>query len=484
MDLGKVNLIKELKYVREHCSALERRIERELAEGTRPFIEELTPFSWIYEPHTVTALIVTLGVTGYVAFLLPATQRQLNSSGEDGTSDEARWAQQLKLGILTAAMVFLVYCVVQLRDSILFRPHPAAWRLVHGSCILYLCALVFMLCQSPSNARRVLVWLDSSMVNRTQAHGLEYAEDCRVFTPEHPSSGMANVYETVTDIYVLAHFLGWFGKALVMRSWTMCLILMVLWELIEYSFQHILTNFHECWWDHWVIDMGLCNVGGAALGMAFGQYWSMRVYNWTGTRVTARDKLKRVLEQFSPYSWTTYTWDIFSSMPRFLSVMLLIFVAMVVELNAFFLKHVLWVPPDHMFNSYRLCLWFLLSLPAMREYYQYLTDSRQRRLGVNVWLGIAMACTEMALIVKFEDNLQFASHSWPQPVLLCWGVTIACLVIWAVLKFDLVPCWPSSTAGIGGRIRSFCVNLCFVSAIPPMAILVYTQDVGYGRSIS
>ena len=48
----------------------------------------------------------------------------------------------------------------------------------------------------------------------------------------------------------------------------------------------------------------------------------VKEYNWTGVRLgnTTSEKVRRALQQFSPYSWTKYTWDIFSSFRRFVSV--------------------------------------------------------------------------------------------------------------------------------------------------------------------
>lgn len=76
----------------------------------------------------------------------------------------------------------------------------------------------------------------------------EYATDCRLYTPGHPGGSFALFTEALTsDIFMLAHFLGWVGKALMLRDWTLCWILCILWELVEYSFQHMMGNFYECW---------------------------------------------------------------------------------------------------------------------------------------------------------------------------------------------------------------------------------------------
>lgn len=52
------------------------------------------------------------------------------------------------------------------------------------------------------------------------------------------------------DIFVLAHFGGWFVKALVIRDTRLLWVLSVLFEAAEISLRHVLPNFWECWWDH------------------------------------------------------------------------------------------------------------------------------------------------------------------------------------------------------------------------------------------
>lgn len=58
----------------------------------------------------------------------------------------------------------------------------------------------------------------------------------------------------------------------------------------------------------------------------------------------------------------------------FFAVCLLITLIEIVELNAFFLKFVLWIPPPHYLNILRLILWFFIGMPAIRESYQFATQ--------------------------------------------------------------------------------------------------------------
>jgi len=73
------------------------------------------------------------------------------------------------------------------------------------------------------------------------------------------------------DGFVANHFIGWylkvttielsfcfkkrsnlflFLKTIVLRDSWICLVMSFLFEILEYSLQHQLSNFSECWWDH------------------------------------------------------------------------------------------------------------------------------------------------------------------------------------------------------------------------------------------
>ena len=77
-----------------------------------------------------------------------------------------------------------------------------------------------------------------------------YADDCRVFTPENPISQYYNIYSAVWDVHFLAHWAGWWFKMMIIRDVKVAWIVSATFELIEISLRHWLPNFWECWWDH------------------------------------------------------------------------------------------------------------------------------------------------------------------------------------------------------------------------------------------
>jgi phosphatidylserine synthase 2 len=77
-----------------------------------------------------------------------------------------------------------------------------------------------------------------------------YANDCRVYTPENPDNYFMNLYEATFDVHFVAHLGGWWFKMMIIRDVKVCWICSILFEILEITFRHWLPNFWECWWDH------------------------------------------------------------------------------------------------------------------------------------------------------------------------------------------------------------------------------------------
>ena len=134
-----------------------------------------------------------------------------------------------------------------------------------------------------------------------------------------------NVYAQL-DEFVWAHALGWWAKSLLLRDPWFCWILSIMFEVMEYSLAHQLPNFAECWWDHWILDVALCNALGIWLGMKTCEYFKVKTYSWRGIQdiPSVRGKVKRTLQQFSPYSWTVFEWAPTESWKRYVAVLALL----------------------------------------------------------------------------------------------------------------------------------------------------------------
>jgi phosphatidylserine synthase 2 len=135
--------------------------------------------------------------------------------------------------------------------------------LIHGIAVVYLVFLTFLLFQKRDDARRFLKFLHPEL--GVELKERSYGADCRIYTPENPTNKFANVWETLFDEFVIAHTLGWWGKAIMVRNLPLLWVLSIGFELMEVTFNHMLPNFNECWWDSIILDVLVCNWIGAQL---------------------------------------------------------------------------------------------------------------------------------------------------------------------------------------------------------------------------
>ncbi|KAJ6585493.1 phosphatidylserine synthase 2 [Mycena capillaripes] len=389
------------------------------ADRTEPYTR-ITPFQerhdtsveFFYKPITLTALSALLIVLAYLA-----TSQDVLEEGRD----------KRRVGIYAAISAFLAFSMLQFRDGPFIRPHPAFWRMALGVNLLYELALVFLLFQDLPSARRMMVLLDDRLGVPLPEKG--YADDCRL---------TASTLWNALDVFCVAHTLGWFGKAMILRDYWFCWILSIAFELAEYSLQHQLPNFNECWWDHWILDVLVCNWIGTYLGMKTCQYFEVKPYEWRGLRQTRglRSKARRVISQFSPHDFTAFKWGTASSFTHYFSVVLLLAVFLAAELNPFYLKSLLWMEPEHPIVIMRLAFIFLCALPAVRELFQYINDPRRAvRMGQHVWLLLATVVTEDLVIFKWSKG-QFPAP-FPRAVKLGWGVGITLIVVYPIVQFGI-----------------------------------------------
>ena len=181
-----------------------------------------------------------------------------------------------------------------------------------------------------------------------------------------------------------------------------------------------------------------------------------------------------------PFEWTTYHWAIFSSPRRFLAVSLVVVGMSLVELNAFFLKYVLYVPPESNLNIVRLLVWATLSVPAIREWYSFITDSHTKRLGANLWLAFVAAGVELAIIVRcalIEPDV-FRPQPLPLSVAVGWPVALLLTAVWVMMRFK--PQWvglaPSS------QLWQPAMKVVLAGIAASLLWIIIDQDVGRGTA--
>ncbi|MBW0512674.1 hypothetical protein O181_052389 [Austropuccinia psidii MF-1] len=370
---------------------------------------------WVYRPPTLTGAAIgasVIAILAYNSHLFPSSFRS-------------------HLGVISGVVVFLVFCMLNFRDGPFRRPHPAFWRIILGLNLLYFMLLSFLYWTDKSTARELIRFLDPSL--GVPLPEKSYADNCQ-FTPQNIWNGI--------DIFCLAHSLGWFAKAVVLRDHWFCWILSIGFEIMEYSLQHHLPNFAECWWDHWLLDVLICNWGGLWLGMKTCQWLTVSPFSWRGLRpvnsMTHR-RAKNAAKQFVPYDWTEFRWEGTKRFRNYISTVALLTVFLLSELNVFYLKSLLWLAPEHPIVITRLAAMFLWALPAVREFYDYATyTKRVKRMGSHVWLSMATVILELLIVVKWSKG-EFPTPM-PIKVKIFWSIALFGLILYPTLKFA-IPSW-------------------------------------------
>nr|XP_043638593.1 CDP-diacylglycerol--serine O-phosphatidyltransferase 1-like [Erigeron canadensis] len=385
--------------------------------------DELDPWTaWAYKPRTITLLFIG---SCFLIWASGALDPKSNSSDDIVTS--------VKRGIWAMIAVFFSYCLLQAPSTLLVRPHPAIWRLVHGMAVIYLVALTFLLFQNRDDARQFMKYLHPNL--GVELPERSYGADCRIYVPDNPSNRFINVYETLFDEFVPAHLFGWWGKAIMIRNQPLLWVLSIGFELMELSFRHMLPNFNECWWDSIILDILICNWLGIKGGMLTVRYFDGKTYEWVGIsrQPNILSKVKRTLSQFTPAHWDKDEWHPFLGPWRFIQVLFLCIVFLTVELNTFFLKFCLWIPSRNPVIVYRLILWWLIAIPTVREYNSYLQDRKPvKKVGAFCWLSVAICIIELLICIKFGHGL--FPTPMPRWLVILWssvGVSLlAFLILW------------------------------------------------------
>mmetsp|Transcript_17448 Transcript_17448/g.37901 ORF Transcript_17448/g.37901 Transcript_17448/m.37901 type:complete len:395 (-) Transcript_17448:53-1237(-) len=347
-------------------------------------------------PHTLTLLIALV-----LSLLYIALQRPPDASSQSNTL----------YGAILSGVPLLLYGCLQFRDGLFRRPHVIVWRLVMGISLLYEMLLVFILMQSSTDARALMNLMDPHHAG--------------ILLPERSyASSCALTFSSITDaldIFVVGHAAGWFVKAVMVRDRVLLWVASVFFELLELVFKRLLPNFAECWWDSWILDVALCNALGIELGLALCRYLNAREYHWI----------------FSPQRFDAFRWQVLTSRFRFVAASSIVFLLMVADLNAFFLKTVLWVDVESKLNIIRLFIIGFAGFPSLRELYQYASDPTCHRFGSQAWILSAVLLTEICIIIKFGREHFSHSASYYFPLSTRLAAALAITTYLAILTFAI-----------------------------------------------
>ncbi|ELA46991.1 hypothetical protein VCUG_01522 [Vavraia culicis subsp. floridensis] len=326
------------------------------------------------KPHTLSLLVLLISVLIYHAFNMPSNP--------------------YKSALFSSFLVFNVIGMLQFTDSIFKRPIAILWRCVKASSIYYLVILVLMFYFEKEDMRRALSYFYTEL--NVPLPQRSYATHCEI--------NMRNVINQI-DVFVPLHIFGWFFKTLLLRDRTICWILSVLFEFAEYSLQHQLDNFAECWWDHWILDVLTCNFLGIEMGMLFIKRMRVKRYEFI---------------------------KLCNSLKRYVAIITLIAFILAAELNVFYLKFLLYIPTEHNINLYRLLIFVPGGALAVREAFEYYATSEKIVRG-QLWLSMAIVCVETMVVVKYSRGVFV--RPFPRVVVMGWCAGIFVIVLGGLFFF-------------------------------------------------
>lgn len=166
-----------------HKKKLGNIVQESAVADEQNIVEDFDPWTaWAYRPRTISFLL--LG-----AFLLIWASGALDPEASTVSHDSII---SVKRGICAMIAVFLAYCLFQAPSTVLIRPHPAIWRLVHGMAVVYLVSLTFLLFQNRDDARQFMKFLHPDL--GVELPERSYASDCRIYLPDNPKNRFKNVY--------------------------------------------------------------------------------------------------------------------------------------------------------------------------------------------------------------------------------------------------------------------------------------------------
>lgn len=353
-------------------------------------------------------------------------------------------AARLRLGISAGLVTMLTCGGLFFPSSIQHFPHPALWRVCLSGGVIYLAVLMVFLFLDGNAPMRLLQWYDSQRGKPLPERS--YAEDCRIVV-----DGNIFYFVSALDIFVAAHFFGYIIKMLIFRDWKVVTCISIGFEFIELSLQHVVLNFRECWWDHLLLDVLICNGGGTILGLLVLRLFKAKEYDfivWHGgigqtsrTAKLEKSHLNLLTKAHKIFfkMFDFYSWNVFRNPKRFFYVLVLLGFVLIQETNTFLSKSMLNLTPSDPLVLLRLAAWALLSIPAAREYYEFVSNPNCKVLGVYSCVAFLGVTAETVLMGKMIwEGPYFKKPLMPISVLI--PLTVACSVftLWLAIFFLVV----------------------------------------------
>lgn len=105
--------------------------------------------------------------------------------------------------------------------------------------------------------------------------------------------------------------------------------------------------------------------------------------------------------KFTPAVYEKYEWGAFRHPRHFIGVVAFITICLIIDCNNFFLKALLWIPPDHEIMKFRIAVWGFCAIATAKEWHEFISNDYCHRLGAFAWMAFYTCGIEFLAVVKF-----------------------------------------------------------------------------------
>ncbi|OII74555.1 uncharacterized protein cubi_00108 [Cryptosporidium ubiquitum] len=366
-------------------------------------------------------------------------------------------------GLVAAIGIVMVMSVHFLPNGTFKWPCYAFWKIMMGMNILYLVLLTFLMFQDTEYIRSALIYIDPKL--KEGVPEINYAGNSCSIIGE--SDGLLTNILPKIDLFVIAHFLGWMAKTLILRNDFLVWFNSIFFEWLEITLRHILPNFYECWWDHILLDIFGCNMIGIFCGNYIIRRFGLARFNWhtchnglenkehneksvssssakrhkkaskeaissfedKAQEVTSVSGLFKV-KNFIPLS---FKWpETLSTLRGFLSFLVLTAIVQLIDLNYFFFKAEFYMPVSHWIFGVRTVVLAICGASAVGELYETIARDCSIHFGkisFQSWLIVVVIFTESLLCWRFSGNLRVESFLPSNFIIYIWIFIFFILVV-------------------------------------------------------
>lgn len=93
----------------------------------------------------------------------------------------------------------------------------------------------------------------------------------------HSTFNQLSYYDMIFDVYTLIHLFGHATIGFATGDFMFAFRISFLFEFIELMYHDLIPNFKECFFDHFILDLLICNAIGAFLGVQLRKFYGVKI---------------------------------------------------------------------------------------------------------------------------------------------------------------------------------------------------------------